>query len=222
METSSILLAETNPVVLQDLPGLITHALPGVELTVCTSAPQAEQLVSRPNRSYSAFVVASRLLRDNPSLLRHKQTRFPLVPLIVTIGQADLVPAEEKLLLSQVFDVIIEPVDPEEAVSTLRIAFWQQRFLQLLTQRDRVWAQFKCHIERYPEEREIHGMIKRVLARLEETLALVEESVKLIDPGIDGVLLDLATSVEERTKKRALTRLDRLIRKPPYRSHRFS
>jgi hypothetical protein len=71
--------------------------------------------------------------------------------------------------------------------------------------------QFKRHIETYPEEVETRAAIGKALEHVEAALTAVRQSMILVDPDSDQLFFDLAASVEERTKDRALDRLNRLI-----------
>ena len=58
MESGSILLADTDPSLLEELGRLIFRTFPGIELTVCLSARQTAAKLSRYR--YSTVIVASR------------------------------------------------------------------------------------------------------------------------------------------------------------------
>jgi DNA-binding NtrC family response regulator len=210
MEVGSLLIAETDPSVLQSFPQFLSGRLPQLDIQLAATADEAQWKMSRAR--YSAAVVASDLVKDNPSLRLHRiQNRSVLMPVIVTAAKADVDSAREALIYRGAFDVIAKPIHHTEALASIRVALWQARFLRLLTQRDRVLDQFKRHIETYPEEVETRAAIGKALEHVEAALTAVRQSMILVDPDSDQLFFDLAASVEERTKDRALDRLNRLI-----------
>jgi len=181
METGSILLAEADPTFLEELGRLIFRALPGIELTVCLSARQTAERLSRFN--YSAVIAAARLIQEEGSvLLQQKWKRHALVPLVIIAGEGDHELARDALLEHGVFDMIAKPVQPTEAVGSLQLAVWQGRFLGLVTQQEHVLSHFECHLAGYLKER--NGGIARgwISTRVKETLALVRECMNVEDP----------------------------------------
>lgn len=133
------------------------------------------------------------------------------MPVLVTTGKGDVDSAHEALLHRGAFDVITKPLYPAEALNSIRVALWHARFLRLLTQRERVVEQIERHIKAYPKEIETRAAMERALEHVEAVLTAVRQSMKLAAPGSDQLFFDLAVSIEERTKDRALDRLNRLI-----------
>ncbi len=209
MGIGSVLIAETDPAIRQGLLRIFADHLPQIDVDVCSSPQQTTQRLLHAH--YSTVVAAPHLIQKEPSLLLHRtEHRYVLAPVIVTASSIDIEPARDCLLHRGAFDVIAKPVDDVEALTSVRIALWQARFFQLLTQRERVLSSFHRHIEDYPEERSVREIMGMVLKRVDNTVTLVQESMKLIDPSNDGLFFDLLASVEERTKEKALARLDRL------------
>jgi DNA-binding NtrC family response regulator len=210
MGVGSLLIAETDPGVLQNLPQFLSSRLPQLDIHLATTPDEAQWKLSHAR--YSAAVVAPDLVKGNHSLRLHKiQNRSVLMPVIVTAAKADADSAREALLYREAFDVITKPVHPVEAISSIRVALWQARFLRLLTQRERVMEQIERHIEAYPNEVETRAAMDRVLGHVEASLTAVRQNMRLVAPGSDQLFFDLAVSIEERTKDRALDRLTRLL-----------
>ncbi len=121
METGSILLADTDPALLEELGRLIFRAFPGIELTMCLSARQTAERLSR--FTYSTVIAATRLIQEEDSiLLQQKWKRQSLLPLIITAGQGDGEFARDALRDRGAFDMIAKPVQPTEpsGVSSVR------------------------------------------------------------------------------------------------------
>jgi DNA-binding response OmpR family regulator len=210
METDSILIAETDPALLEDLRFFISSDLPWIELTVCTSLQQTVEQLSRSH--YSTMIAASQMIQEEASgILLQKRKRHPLVPLVLTAGHVDREAAHDALLHRGAFDIITKPVDLTEALASIRVALWQARFLRLLTQRERRVCQFQGHLAVYPEERDRGGARGWISKRVDGTLALVRKCITVVDlHRLDALLIDLARSVEEWTYERALDRLERM------------
>jgi hypothetical protein len=154
--------------------------------------------------------VASRLIQEEHSvLLQEKWKRHVLVPLVITAGQGDCELARDALLNYGAFDIIARPVHPMEALRSLQLALWQERFLGLVTQRERVLSEFECHLAAYLEKWKRGIMWGRISERVKEMLALVRESMNGVDPyRLDPSFIHLAGSVQEWTLKQALERLE--------------
>ncbi len=210
METCSILLADTDPALLENLPYFISSDLPGIALTVCTSAQQTAERLSRSK--YSTVIAASGLIQEECSVILHqKRTRHVLVPLIIiATGHMDCEPARSALLQWGAFDVITRPVDPAEALASIRIALWQAKFLGLLTQRKRIASQFQSHLAVYPHQRDRGDALAWISKRVDDTLTLVRGNNEIDLYRLDPLLIDLAGSVEEWSLERALDRLERV------------
>ena len=199
METDSILIADPDPALLQNLSCIISSDLPGVALTVCRSAQQAVEKLSFFH--YSTVIAASRLIqKGTSSLLQHKRTRQALVPLVLTVDHEDHGPARAALLHREAFDIIAKPFDPLEVLTSIQTALWQFRFLGLLTQRERVVSQFQQLIAEYPGVPGRAGAMDKALSRSDEP----------VGPHLDIILMDFAGSVEDWTLERALDRLERM------------
>ena len=212
MDTGSLLIAETDPAVLQALPQLLSSRLPLIAIDIATSADEAHQKLSQVR--YSASVIAPTLVGKKDLRLHKVQNRSVLMPIIVTATATDVEAAREALLDRGAFDVITKPMDATDALNSIRVALWQSRFLRLLTQRERALEQFKHHIEAYPTELEARAIMESVLKNVEKTLSLMQQSMICIERGSDHLFFDVAVSIQERTKDRALDRLNRLITFP--------
>jgi hypothetical protein len=211
IEAESILIAGPDPALLQDLSFFISRHLPGTRLTLCLSAQQTLEKLSR-STTYSTVIAASCLIQEEaPIILHQKRKRHALVPLLLTAGHGEREFARAALLHQGVFDILARPPDQSEALASIKVAQWQARFLGLLTQRERVLFQVRRHLADFPHERDTRGAREWISKRVNDTLVLVGECKDVIDlRRLDGLLLDFARSVEEWTRERALDRLERM------------
>ena len=210
MERGSLLIAETDPAVLQVLPQFLSNRLPSIGIHVAASADEAHHQLSQVQ--YSASIVAPKLVEGKHSLRLHKvHDHSVLMPVILTATKADVGAVREALLCRGAFDVITKPLQPIDALSSIRGALWHARFLGLLTQRERILAQFKRHLQAYPREVEIRAALERALEYVKSSLMAVKRRMTLLEPESDQLFFDLAITIQARTKDRALDRLNRLI-----------
>ena len=151
MEAGSILIADTAPTLAGHLSCLISNDLPKIDITVCTSAQQTAQKLSR--FTYSTVIAAAGLIQEEGSVLHQKRTRHALVPLILTADPREREFARDALLRKGAFDILAKPVEPTDALASIRIALWQAHFLRLLTLRERIVSQFEYHLVEYPDGR---------------------------------------------------------------------
>lgn len=206
MAIDSILLADPDSALLDNLSFFIASDLPLVELSICTSAQQTVEQLSCS--TYSTVIVASSLIQEESSiLLYHRWKRHALVPLILTAGREEHKPAHDALLHEGAFDVMTKPIDPINASASIRVALWQAQFLRLLTQHEHVLSQIQNHLTAFPHERN-RGWISK---RMEDNLTLIRACKDETDlHRLNLLLIDLAQSVEAWTLEQALDRLKRM------------
>src|SRR5690242_4883599 len=142
MHLNTLLIADTDPAVLQSFQEVISNDLPHIDIHVATSADETHRKLSQVR--YSASIVAPKLVEKNGSLrLFTVRNSSVLMPVIVTTTEGNVPEARKALLYRGAFDVITKPIDPTEALSSIRIALWQARFLRLLAHHERALEQFQ-------------------------------------------------------------------------------
>src|SRR5690242_14260557 len=97
MEVGSLLIAETDPAILLNLPQLLSCSLPAIDIHMATSTDDTQRKLSEVR--YSALVVAPHLVKKTGSLRLHKvRNRSELMPVLVTATKANVDAAHEALL----------------------------------------------------------------------------------------------------------------------------
>lgn len=210
MYPDSLLIADPDLELFHNLSFFVSSDLPGVEVTRATSVQQTVELLSR--RNYSIVIVAARLIQDNDSLiLQQKWTRHALVPFLQIIGREDIESACGYPPHPDVFDMIMKPVDPTEALFSIRIALWQARFLSILTQQECEVSPLQRHLEVYPHRSDTGGTRGWVSKRVDDALRLIRACTDSNDlHRLNLLLLNLAASVGEWRREHALDRLERM------------
>ena len=210
MDTDSLLIADPDSALLDNLSFFLSSDLPGIKLTVCTSAQRTVEQLSCS--TYSTVIVASRLIQENASvILYQKWKRHALVPFLLTGGWEDCESAGDDLLHRGVFDVITKPIDLTDALMSIRTALWQAQFLSLLTQQEPVAFQLQRHLSAYPHARDRGGPRGWISKRVDDALTLIRECRDVSDlHRLNLLLLNLAGSVETWTLEQALDRLKQM------------
>jgi hypothetical protein len=112
------------------------------------------------------------------------------------------------VLETDAFDVIVIPIHPTEVVQTVRLALWQSKLLHLLISADRAAALFQKHMAAFPIDWRAEEYYRHHLAALEHTIKMLQSSMLPPMNQVDEqVLIDIAASLAQGAKERALDRL---------------
>lgn len=104
--------------------------------------------------------------------------------------------------------MIVTPIHPTEAVETVRLALWQNWLLRLLASKDRSDTLFEEHMAAFPDDCKTEEHFVRHVEVLERTIdALQSRMCLLMDGDDEQVLFDIAASVMQCARQRALDRL---------------
>lgn len=204
MSVESILIAGTNPYILDTLPRVLASSLPHVSIDLCDSPGSFPDKLQKT--SYDTIAISPLLIPDY-HLLRQKKPVQLLTPLLVIAGteQSGLAQA---VLEADAFDVIVTPIHPIEAVETVRLALWQNRLLRLLASKDRAATLFEEHMAAFPNDWKTEDYLVRHLNVLERTIEALQSSMRLVmNYDDDQILFDIAASVMQCARQRALDRL---------------
>ena len=204
MAPEALLLAETDPRMLINLPRALSEPLPHVRIDVCTST---EGLTHRLRQhSYDAGAISPLFIHDY-RLVKQKQPLQLLAPLLVTASREQCSLAKEALH-TNAFDLIVKPIVPTEAAHTVRLALWQNRLLRLLTTKDQAVSRFREHMAAFPYARQAEAHFTSKMAAFDRTFHALQSSIRLLlNVDDDQSLFDIAASVENLARERALERL---------------
>ena len=201
---TTLLIAETDPRAIDLLPRLVSDNIPNVEVDICTST---EDLTRNCKVGTYDTVAISPILLQGYRLLKHRANRHLLAPIIVTASREDRELAS-RYLEKDAFDLIVKPLDPEQAVQTVRMALWQNSLLKMLAAREQATSRFQEHMKNFPHARKMEEEFAMKMAAYEKTLLAITTSMQhLLNSEEERSLFDLAGFVESVTKKQALDRL---------------
>lgn len=127
MPIGSILFAETDPRALAKLPALLTERLPNIQLEICKTVDDATRNLRRSK--FDTVITSTPFLwAQNSRLLSDLNTLHKLVPLVLTVDQAERTRAQESLL-RRGFDLITKPIEPDEAVKRFDFLYGKTDYL---------------------------------------------------------------------------------------------
>ena len=141
-------------------------------------------------------------------LLKHNRMLQPFVPFVITATTAEQARAH-RALEQGAFDLISDPVEHEQMVSTIRLALWHSKLRNLIARKETVQDKCRQHMANYPDEREMEETFKRALAVMEEASSSVGRTILPSEERTVRFFDDFATKVEHYARKRALERLVR-------------
>lgn len=209
MVAESILIAESDQRTLDILPDVLSDHIPKVVIDTCTTVGQ---LVRKLEKSSYDTVAINPMLLPDYRFLNHKGTSQVLTPVIVTVCQKDLVLAHT-MFAGSAFDLIVKPIVPHDAAQTVRLALWQNKLRKLLALKEQAASRFRQRREaplRDPKAEE------EFLSMLETTCQTLKNSFHLLlNIEQKSSLVEMAASVERRTRQLALDRLLNLYKEGP-------
>ncbi|MGC4098620.1 MAG: hypothetical protein QM706_16025 [Nitrospira sp.] len=204
MLAPTVLIAELDPHTLDVLPDVLSDQIPHVVIDTCTTV---NQLIRKLEGFTYDTVAVNPILLHTYRFLKGKDALQGHGPLIVTVSQKDLAVAHTAFT-GNVFDLIVKPIVPRDAVQTVRLALWQNRLLGLLAPSGRVSVRFKKHMGVFPHALRSEAEHKSTEAAYERTFHTLRTSMRLLSNSEDKQsLFDLTASVESLTRTRALDRV---------------
>jgi DNA-binding NtrC family response regulator len=198
-----ILIAESNLATVESLVHTIDDSRVDLNYDVCTSRQSAVIKLFRSPAPYNVIISSVHLAEmDDFLLLKHNRALQPFVPFVVTnrVSEAE---SSRRALEEGAFDVISLPPKYEQVVSTIRLALWQSKLMTLITCKERALEKYRDHIAAYPSGNQMDEAFKRTLSSIQQSIFSYQQSILRVDG-----FADLATKVENQTRKRALDRLD--------------
>ena len=202
---TAVLVAETDPHILDFLPRIVSDRIPNVEVDVCSSPDDLRR--DRKLGTYDTVAISPVLLQGY-RLLKYKADRHLVTPILVTATRQDHELASQFIKKSEAFDPIVKPLVPEQAVLSVRLALWQNKLLKLLAAREQASQRFDEHIKAFPGDLKMEQVYKKQILVLERTLQTIEKSLRLIiNNEEERSFLEMAAFVDQCTRERALDRL---------------
>ena len=212
-----VFIAESNPALLELLPSALSQHIPGIVMDICSSFDGAIQKL--PLISHYDVVLSSVGLAEVGKFILLNQHRrlHPLIPFIVTARAQDHAIAREAIV-NGAFDLIVAPLNPPEAVSSVQLAhkFHELKMVIALRQKklDRLHDEFVKH-ERDPNVPPT--LINQMTTSFEEkyrdrrdTLHAYERTINALERSL-ALLSNQATQLEEQVDQGAIKRLSVLL-----------
>ena len=212
-----LLIAESNPALLELLPSALSQHIPGIVMDVCWSFEAAIEKL--PFISDYDMVVSNVGLAEVGKffLLRQHRTLHPLIPFIVTARTQDHESARQAVV-NGAFDLIVAPLNPPEAVSSVQLAhkFHELKMVIALRQKklDRLHDEFVKH---EPDPNVAPTLLSHMTRTFEEkyhsrrdTLHAYEQTMKALERSL-ALLSNQATQLEDQVNHGVNKRLSVLL-----------
>src|SRR5215831_6064609 len=202
-----LLIAESNLSTFEPLIRTFRDERLAIDFDVCTSHWNCywKVLASPYQLIISGVHVAE---RHDFLLLKRAQALQPFVPFVVTASASEKEVAR-RALKHGAFDLIPTPPDHEQTVNTIRLALWQNKFMDLVARREKALEKYRRHLDAYPGTRKLDEAFHKALSSIQRTVSSFEQSVQAIEESMK-CLADLARIVEQEAQAGAWERLDRL------------
>ncbi|HKU51772.1 MAG TPA: hypothetical protein VJQ25_04845 [Nitrospira sp.] len=204
-----LLIAEKNFSAIEPLIHTCGDQRLDVDFDVCASPRSAVGMLL--TKSYQLVISGAHLAEMEDFLLLNRiQGLESFVPLVVTADASEKQSAC-RALTKGAFDLLTRPLVHEEVVRTIRLALWHSRFKALIVSREQALEKYDQHIAAYPDEQKNDEAYHRALSSVQKTVSSVERTFQRIEESMVR-LSDFATKLEHERKKRALERLDTLLK----------
>ena len=179
-----------------------------VDFDVCSSHRGAVGMLLASR--YQLVISGAHLTEmEDFSLLKRTQALDPFVPVVVTADASEKESAR-RVLAQGAFDFISTPLDHEQTVSTIRLALWQSKLMDLIARKEKAIDRYRRHVAEYPHSREqMEESFNRALVAIDKTIYSIERSIQCVEES-SMCFADFARRVAFHAKKSALERLDRL------------
>ena len=201
----SILIAETNPYLVEALPSVLHQRIPDLRFDVCSTKDHITQHLLRAG--YDTVISNVHLAGIKDCVLK-RNPGLESVPLVITAEVSDKDHARQALEQGA-FDLITSPLDPDQTVTTVRLALWYNRLLRMISSNEKAIEKYRQHMNAFPGDEQITARFQRNLGAVSSTLAAVEKSIHAVHR---SGFSDLATTVVQQTRAKALERLHGLCR----------
>lgn len=202
-----ILIAENNFSTFESLVQTMRDGRLHCDFDFCTSRDHALRKLAGP--PYQLIISGVHLAEmEDFFLLKQTRTLEAFVPMVVTAGASDQESARHALCKGA-FDLITTPVDHEQTVTTIRLALWQNKLMDLIARKEKTLEQYRQHLAAFPGNRKMDEAFNRALLSVEKTVAAFEKTIQKVEESIK-CFADLAKTVENQARARALAQLDTL------------
>jgi len=204
-----LLIAESNLSTFEPLIRTFRDKRLDIDFDVCTSHWNAHwKLLASPYQLIISGVQLAAM--DDFFLLKRAQACHTFVPFVVTASASEKEVAR-RVVNHGAFDLIPTPLDHEQTVNTIRLALWQNTFMELIARREKALEKYRRHLDAYPGTRKKDDAFHKALSSLQRTVSSFDQSIQaILIEGSIKCLANLARFVEQEAQAGALERLDRL------------
>ena len=200
-----ILIVENHPGTAEVLRHAIEDTWIGFGCDVCPDYNRAIIKLFHSQPPYKLVISGVDLAeKDDFFLVKHNRLSQPNIPVVLTTRSAKIASAR-RALEQGAFDLILTPLDHEQALSTIRLALWQGKLRNFIASNERDLNKYRHHLAYYPQDGQLDTAFHKTLFAVQISLFLLEETFQEIGQA-STQLSEFATKVEDEVSKRALER----------------
>lgn len=202
---TTVLIAETDRHTLDVLSPIFSSHITHITIDSCISVAGHSRKLKEP--SFDTIAMSSRLVAH----YRYLTTRNPaqaIAPLLVTASHVDRTLAYRAIKKRDAIDLIIQPIVPQEAAQSVKVALWQNKLLKLLASKVKASSRFLEHMEALPHPLQAKPEFVGKLTVYDRTYQSSSIGKRLVlNREDEQSLFDMASSLERLTRQWALYRL---------------
>jgi len=204
-----VLIAESEPLLLDRLPCALNDRIPGIALSLCSSRKDAMHALtlSRYQLVVSDVALAE---AENFSLLRRHRVYQPFSPFIVTAQREDRLLATRAVEYG-VDDIIVSPIDQVEAENSVRRAMWLYQMRVMMSQRIQTLDKLRNWRAIANVTETVGALVDERVLGMQETVDAYQRTIQQIETSLK-YLTGVATHFETQAKTRIAENLNSLWR----------
>ena len=180
MYAESVLIADPDPSLWQELSPSLFSWLPNKQVDFCTTRDDALDRVADPSCD---MVISSARFAASQDFFLLKSLKCLSVPLVITTGRSTV--SSSRLALQEgAFGVIRLPLDAKLASQTVILAIWVSDILRRITAyRDRL-QHLHAHFGECPQDPELEALIVQCNAVFETTYDTCQKTITSIEKSV--------------------------------------
>jgi len=204
-----VLIADSNPTVLDRLPPLLNRAIPGIALSLCSSHIYA--MHSLTIARYQVVVCRVQFAEAEDFLLLKQHRAFQSFVPFMVIGEAQDRALAKCALEQGVEDIIVWPLHKGQMEESVREAMWLYQMRVTIAHRRQTLDTLRSWETVPAGQKAPFGRMYERLLLPKPTLRVYQRTVQRIETNLRD-LSDMADECEKRARTRAIEHLDLLGR----------
>lgn len=202
MDAQSVLIADPDPALWQELCPALYSWLPNKRLDCCTTHREALDRVVDPLYD---VVISSASFAESENFFLLKSLRYLSVPLIISTMRST-VTSSRRALKEGAFGIIRSPVDAKLAPQTVVLATWFCDILRQITAYRDSMRYYCARLEEFPPDTELEVLIARCNVIFETTRDSCQRTIRNLENSMQH-LIRSAIALESEARVHAYAQL---------------